>query len=127
MPVTLICEMCGSTFTVIPSRKNKARFCGKTCSQTWKGRLGGKVTGEIMKSRAQGKAYTKISGRHKHRVIAEQMLGRKLYKGEVVHHKDRNKLNNDPSNLEIMTQSEHARLHMKEMRKNRKNKKEVAH
>lgn len=34
-----------------------------------------------------------------HRVVAEQKLGRPLEPWEVVHHKDRNKLNNDPRNL----------------------------
>lgn len=55
--------------------------------------------------------YIKLLGRHMHRVIAEQMLGRPLQKGEIVHHKDGDKWNNDPSNLEIMTQAEHARIH----------------
>lgn len=35
-----------------------------------------------------------------HRLVAEKMLGRYLDPKEVVHHKDSNKLNNDPSNLE---------------------------
>lgn len=49
----------------------------------------------------------------KHRVVAEQMLGRPLNEGEVVHHKDHNRSNNDPSNLEVMTSSEHSSLHRK--------------
>lgn len=61
----------------------------------------------------EGKTYTKIFGRHAHVVVAEQMLGRKLLPGEIVHHIDRNKRNNDPSNLVVMTQSEHAKLHAK--------------
>lgn len=36
-----------------------------------------------------------------HRLVMESMLGRKLYKGETVHHKDGNKQNNSPSNLEL--------------------------
>lgn len=34
-----------------------------------------------------------------HRWMAEKKLGRPLKEGEVVHHKDRNKLNNSPNNL----------------------------
>jgi hypothetical protein len=34
-----------------------------------------------------------------HVMIAEKALGRKLIKGEVIHHIDEDKLNNDPSNL----------------------------
>ena len=31
----------------------------------------------------------------------------------IVHHIDGNKRNNDPSNLAVMTQSEHCRIHFK--------------
>jgi hypothetical protein len=53
-------------------------------------------------------------GRSQHRVIAEGVIGRTLSKDEVVHHKDRNRSNNDPSNLEVMTRSEHTALHRRE-------------
>ena len=33
------------------------------------------------------------------------------FEGAVVHHIDRNKLNNDPHNLKVMTKEEHDRLH----------------
>lgn len=46
------------------------------------------------------------------RYVMEQILGRKLTKNEIVHHIDGNKLNNDPSNLQVMTKAEHTRLHM---------------
>lgn len=55
--------------------------------------------------------YRKWHGRHEHRVVAEQMLGRPLKRNEIVHHIDGNKHNNDPSNLQVMTQSEHIREH----------------
>jgi hypothetical protein len=58
--------------------------------------------------------YVKFYGRHHHRVIAEQILGRPLEKGEIVHHKDGDKWNNSPDNLEVMTQSEHCTLHLKQ-------------
>jgi len=55
--------------------------------------------------------YIKLKGRHMHRVIVEQILGRKLLPNEIVHHKDGDKWNNDSSNLLVMTQAEHARIH----------------
>lgn len=63
-------------------------------------------------NKGECKTYQKCHGRHTHRVVAEQMLGRPLRKGEIVHHIDGNKRNNDPSNLMVCgSQSEHCRLH----------------
>ena len=62
--------------------------------------------------KGQGVSYEKTYGRHTHRVVAERMLGRPLRKGEVVHHIDRNKRNNDPSNLMVFpSQREHVKWH----------------
>ena len=36
-----------------------------------------------------------------HRLVMEKILGRYLTVDEIVHHKDKNKKNNDPSNLEL--------------------------
>ena len=46
-----------------------------------------------------------------HRVLAENTLGRLLLPGEIVHHVDHNKLNNDPSNLRVVLNHEHSRYH----------------
>ena len=50
-----------------------------------------------------------------HRFIAEKIFGRKLAPNEVVHHIDRNKRNNSPENLIIVTRSEHAHIHEKDI------------
>ena len=65
-------------------------------------------------------SYAKHFGRHEHRVVAEQMLGRPLKRGEIVHHIDGDRRNNRPENLQVMTQSEHVKLHLSEMREARK-------
>ena len=49
----------------------------------------------------------------KHRFVFEGILGRPLLPSEDVHHKDGNKLNNDPSNLEIIPHGDHTKLHNK--------------
>jgi hypothetical protein len=47
-----------------------------------------------------------------HRWVAEKTIGRSLCPGEVVHHKDGNKLNNSPNNLQVFSsQDEHHSLH----------------
>lgn len=50
-----------------------------------------------------------------HRLIAEFKLGRKLRAGEVVHHKDRDSLNNSSANLVVMAKEDHDRLHAADM------------
>ncbi len=60
----------------------------------------------------KGVSYEKTFGRHTHRIVAEQMLERPLKPREVVHHKDGNKRNNTPENLEVFpSQAEHAKWH----------------
>ncbi|MCH5165513.1 MAG: HNH endonuclease [Clostridiales bacterium] len=53
-----------------------------------------------------------------HRVVASEKLGRPLYDHEVVHHRDGNKRNNRPSNLQVMSRSQHARIHKYKRRRN---------
>ncbi len=121
MPVTLECKVCGKSFSVIPSRVEKgAKYCSYACHQIGEGRKGGAVRGAQKKAESEGKAYTKTSGRHTHRVVMEKKIGRQLLPGEIVHHRDGNKLNNSPDNLELMTQADHVREHISEMLQRRK-------
>ena len=49
-----------------------------------------------------------------HRYVMEQILGRRLLAREVVHHKDGNKRNNHPGNLELTSPSSHSATHSRE-------------
>lgn len=44
---------------------------------------------------------------YEHRLVAERMLGRRLLPGEVVHHRDGDKTNNAPENLEVLPSNGH--------------------
>lgn len=46
-----------------------------------------------------------------HRVVKENEIGRLLTNREIVHHKDENKKNNEPDNLEITNRPSHCKLH----------------
>ena len=97
-----------------------AKYCSRLCAcrdrnttahQKKAGKVGGFITGE--KTRGTGtKGYIKRNQRHEHRVVAEKVLGRKLRKKEIVHHKDENKHNNTPENLSVITQSDHIKIHI---------------
>lgn len=106
--------------------RDKIKFCSSVCAlnkvrtkrhQIEAGKRAGMVI--IAKYRGTGKSYIREKTQHQHRVVMEKILGRKLKKGEVVHHKDMNKQNNNPNNLQVMTQSEHARLHILTAKRNK--------
>ena len=124
MPVTYKCEQCGKIARCSPSvyKRSKHHFCSNKCHMVHMNRdlnptrMTVEVRSKLRDARlgtGEGKTYSKTYGVHTHRIVAEKTLGRPLEKGEIVHHIDGNKRNNDPSNLMVMTQSEHCRLHFR--------------
>lgn len=48
---------------------------------------------------------------YEHVLIAEEMLGRPIQSGDVVHHLDENRSNNSPDNLLVLSGPMHSKLH----------------
>lgn len=107
-----VCEICGKKYPRPVTSPNRTT-CTRRCTNALVSRRSAQKRGDALrrKPKSTGGSYVKVGGRHEHRIVAEEMLGRPLKKGEIVHHKDGNKQNNSPENLEIMTQSEHAAIH----------------
>ncbi len=59
--------------------------------------------------------------RYQHRLVWEATNGRPVPPGHVVHHRDHDKRNNTPANLEIMPKGEHVREHNRLRREARHN------
>lgn len=108
------CLDCGRSFVPHLSAR-KGIYCSLICRQRGISKATASRRGDTLRHTGECKTYVKRNGRHEHRVVAEQKLGRPLRVGEIVHHLNGNVRDNRPGNLEVMTQSQHINLHRKEM------------
>lgn len=76
---------------------------------------GGSIPPPATNRKTMNYKKTTVDGKliDEHRAIVERHLGRKLAKGEVVHHINGNRRDNRIENLAVMSASDHARLHAK--------------
>lgn len=86
------CPRCNKSF--LPER-SEIIHCSRSCARKTKNGRIVDTGGYIRIAKATG-GYAL-----EHRIIMEQMLGRPMLDSEQVHHKDGNRQNNHPSNLEL--------------------------
>ena len=133
--LVFICNSCNKNFIRLAScyrkqlktSKNACCFCSMSCKSKWIAKKtfpGGKNHPQWKGGRRiNDQGYVQIyKPNHPHKIknyviehilIMEKKIGRFLKTSEFVHHKDNNRQNNSINNLEILTNSEHARLHGK--------------
>jgi hypothetical protein len=71
-------------------------------------------TDDYLRTYIDQKGYRRFkdTDRLVHRYLAEKRMGRKLHPEEVVHHRNRNKLDNSEENLQVLeNQEEHDKIH----------------
>jgi len=78
------------------------------------------MTDRLTEIDEKGYRVFRNSGKRVHRWVMEKKLGRRLERGEIVHHKNGNRLDNSPENLELITAKEHYKLHVVPMMEERK-------
>lgn len=132
--VNTSCCMCGKEMNIKPSHLKRRKCCSKKCDNRRRENMyageGNPNYGNRQEKAAPWKGGRRVSNYGyillhmpdhpmarpdgyilEHRLVMSEYLGRLLEKDEDIHHIDGNKKNNDPNNLELMTRSEHMRLH----------------
>lgn len=108
------CPVCGAEMYVQPNQvsRGEGKFCSPEC----------KVVGDTGRERVTGTRYVRLDGyivvkvglrkyELEHRFVMAKHLGRKLGTDEHVHHVDGDRANNALTNLAVMSNAEHQRLH----------------
>lgn len=97
------CVYCGKEFLVRPSEDRRGytrKYCSKYCY----------LPVEAGKA-ISNDGYFVFNGKKIHRLIMERHIGRKLLPTEIVHHINDNKFDNRIENLQIVSRSEHNKMH----------------
>lgn len=108
------CEVCGKDKKLIGQQLDsptQGRFCSHKCEKA-------NCLGRFMKNGywcVKAEDHPRVYDRgyyYEHILVAEKLIGRLLdTEIETVHHRDGDKTNNDPSNLQVQTRVDHSKHH----------------
>src|SRR3990167_9364057 len=111
------CGFCGKDYSKMERRDRPSRFCTKLCSQRWTAKNRSTTKGFIITKQGYKLLYLPghpMAARNgylmEHRFVMAEVLRRNLRQWEVVNHKNWNKMDNRPENLEVMNKKTHDRL-----------------
>ena len=108
------CPHCGSKFKPL---KATSRYCSRPCSWANNGGHNAKHESWWINSRGYVEGRTTVDGTKvrikQHRHVAAITIGRELLPHEDVHHKNGDKTDNRPENLEVLSHGEHSSAHNK--------------
>lgn len=121
--VLLTCPICGKEYECKQSAINRHKTCGDpNCSKEWlkqtrKGKGNSRFIKEedLLKNTAVNIADSCKRSRSEYQHIVKLKLGldsvQNIPKGYVIHHKDANHFNNEPTNLVVLPKSAHRLIH----------------
>lgn len=113
--VEFACEVCGAHYTRLRRRlaKYPSRFCSLKCM--WEGKSNGGLHFNVSMGRWQifcRDGSTILFAR----AVMEAELKRPLGRLELVHHRNGDSTDDRPENLQVVTHSEHAQIHLGDIR-----------
>ena len=116
--ITLICPICGKSYSCKQSKVNHHKTCGdKNCRSQWLTQIRTGINNSNYKSVSDLLKNTAVFDKDKdlHKHIVKEHFGfsalKQLPKGYHIHHKDANHHNNDKTNLVLLPGNIHMMIH----------------